>query len=67
MKIKTSAQPVITTRDIKLADGTVVPANTETTAAISAGNSPKVAVKLNGKTVLVPVTAVRFFGDRRFL
>lgn len=52
--------PATTTRAIKLANGTVIPANTDTTAQLSVGNKALVVIYYAGRAYLVPTTAVRF-------
>lgn len=52
--------PARTTRSIKVSATVTIPANTDTTARHSNGQTPLVVVAYQGKTYLVPTTAVRF-------
>lgn len=57
------SQPARTTRKLTLGSPkapTVIPANTDTTARYSAGSETLVVITYQGRSHLVPVTAVRF-------
>lgn len=56
----TQPEPAVTTRNIRLADGTTIPARTDTTAQPSVGNKDLVVIFYAGRAHLVPVTAVRY-------
>jgi len=56
----TQPEPAVTTRNIRLADGTTIPARTDTTAQPSVGNKNLVVIFFQGRAHLVPVTAVRY-------
>lgn len=57
----TQPEPAVTTRNIKLANGTVVPVRTDTTAQPSVGNKDLTVIFYQGHAYLVPTTAVRYY------